>query len=157
MSLIPVPLGSIHAAYVSHNPPRFISCQSLWEQTKVSGGDSADKSWCISTICPKGAKYSRSVSAVQRPDIMKETAAKRRDKAGGRDSKAEKTKEPGPQPQDVEMPEEEAANAAKQPKELDSLTLDGKMEWVKWVKGGWVTCLKLQEPVHGVQQRLLAC
>lgn len=59
---------------------------------------------------------------------MKETAAKRRDKAGGRDSKAEKTKEPGPQTQDVEMPEEEAANAAKQPKELDSLTLDGKTE-----------------------------
>lgn len=62
---------------------------------------------------------------------MKETAAKRRDKAGGRDrdSKAEKPKEPkeaGPEPQDVEMPEEEAANAAKQPKEQDSLTLDGK-------------------------------
>lgn len=63
---------------------------------------------------------------------MKETAAKRRDKAGGRDrdrdSKAEKPKEPGPEPQDVEMPEEEAANAAKQPKELDSVTLDGKNE-----------------------------
>lgn len=61
---------------------------------------------------------------------MKETAAKRRDKAGGRDrdSKAEKPKDPGPEPQDVEMPEEEAANAAKQPKELDSLTLDGKTE-----------------------------
>lgn len=61
---------------------------------------------------------------------MKETAAKRRDKAGGRDrdSKAEKLKDPGPEPQDVEMPEEEAANAAKQPKELDSLTLDGKTE-----------------------------
>lgn len=62
---------------------------------------------------------------------MKETAAKRRgDKAGGRDrDKAEKPKDPaGPEPQDVEMPEEEAANAAKQPKELDSLTLDGKTE-----------------------------
>lgn len=61
---------------------------------------------------------------------MKETAAKRRDKAGGRDrdSKAEKPKDPGPEPQDVEMPEEEAANAAKQPKELDSVTLDGKTE-----------------------------
>ena len=59
---------------------------------------------------------------------MKETAAKRRDKTGGRDrdSKAEKPKDPGPEPQDVEMPEEEAASAAKQPKELDSLTLDGK-------------------------------
>lgn len=59
---------------------------------------------------------------------MKETAAKRRDKAGGRDrdSAAEKQKESGPEPQDVEMPEEDAANAAKQPKELDSLTLEGK-------------------------------
>lgn len=94
----------------------------------MSGGDSADKTWFILTVCPDGGDYSRSLSAVQRPDIMKETAAKRRDKAGGRDSKAEKTKEPGPQPQDVEMPEEEAANAAKQPKELDSLTLDGKTE-----------------------------
>lgn len=59
---------------------------------------------------------------------MKETAAKRRDKAAGRDSKASKPKEP--EPQDVEMPEEEAANAAnaaKAPKELDALTLDG--EW----------------------------
>lgn len=60
---------------------------------------------------------------------MKETASKRRDKAGGRerDPKAEKPKDPGPEPQDVEMPEEEAAaNAAKQPKELDSVTLEGK-------------------------------
>lgn len=59
---------------------------------------------------------------------MKETTAKRRDKAGGRDreSKAEKPKEPGPEPQDVEMPEEDSANAAKQPKEQDSTTLDGK-------------------------------
>lgn len=60
---------------------------------------------------------------------MKETAAKRREKAGGRDrdSRAEKPKEPGPEPQDVEMPEEEAANVAKPPKELDSVTLDGKL------------------------------
>lgn len=58
------------------------------------------------------------------PDDMKETAAKRRDKAAGRDSKAGKPKEP--EPQDVEMPEEEAANAAKAPKELDALTLDGE-------------------------------
>lgn len=59
---------------------------------------------------------------------MKETASKRRDKAGGRerDSKAEKPKDPGLEPQDVEMPEEEAANASKQPKELDSVTLEGK-------------------------------
>lgn len=65
---------------------------------------------------------------------MKETAAKRRDKAGGRDrdSKSDKSKEPkeakdaAPEPQDVEMPEEDAANAVKQPKELDSLTLEGK-------------------------------
>lgn len=62
---------------------------------------------------------------------MKETSAKRREKAGGRDrdSRADKPKEPGPEPQDVEMPEEEAANAAntaKPPKELDSVTLDGK-------------------------------
>lgn len=61
---------------------------------------------------------------------MKETAAKRRDKAGGkdRDSKAEKPKEPGPEPQDVEMREEETPNAAK-PKELDSVTLDGTAEF----------------------------
>lgn len=61
---------------------------------------------------------------------MKESAAKRRDKGSGREreSKAEKPKDPGPEPQDVEMPEEEAVNAAKQPKELDSLTLDGKSE-----------------------------
>lgn len=58
---------------------------------------------------------------------MKETVAKRRgDKAGNPDSKAEKPKDPGPETQDVEMPEEDAANVAKQPKELDSLTLDGK-------------------------------
>lgn len=56
---------------------------------------------------------------------MKETAAKRRDKAGrDRESKAEKSKEPTPQ--DVEMPEEETAGAAKLPRELDSVTLDGK-------------------------------
>ena len=53
---------------------------------------------------------------------MKETAAKRRDKAGGRDTKAEKPK--GPEPQDVEMPEEEVTGAAKV-KEQDSLTLEG--------------------------------
>uniref|UniRef100_A0A3Q3GMI4 26S proteasome non-ATPase regulatory subunit 3 n=1 Tax=Labrus bergylta TaxID=56723 RepID=A0A3Q3GMI4_9LABR len=64
--------------------------------------------------------------------IMKETAAKRRDKAGG--SKAEKPKESGPEPQDVEMPEEEGANAAKQPKELDSLTLDDIKEHVKQIE-----------------------
>uniref|UniRef100_A0A3P8SHL9 26S proteasome regulatory subunit RPN3 n=1 Tax=Amphiprion percula TaxID=161767 RepID=A0A3P8SHL9_AMPPE len=66
---------------------------------------------------------------------MKETAAKRRDK--GRDSKQEKPKEPkeaGPEPQDVEMPEEEAASAAKQPKELDSLTLDDIKEHVKQIE-----------------------
>lgn len=57
---------------------------------------------------------------------MKETAAKRRDKAGrDRESKAEKSKEPAPQ--DVEMPEEETASAAKLPGELDSVTLDGKL------------------------------
>lgn len=56
---------------------------------------------------------------------MKETAAKRRDKAGrDRESKADKSKEPAPQ--DVEMPEEETASAAKLPGELDSVTLDGK-------------------------------
>uniref|UniRef100_A0A4W6BPC5 26S proteasome regulatory subunit RPN3 n=1 Tax=Lates calcarifer TaxID=8187 RepID=A0A4W6BPC5_LATCA len=67
---------------------------------------------------------------------MKETAAKRRDKAGGRDrdSKAEKPKDPGPEPQDVEMPEEEATNAAKQPKEQDSLTLEDIKEHVKQIE-----------------------
>eukprot|EP00064_Thunnus_orientalis_P025053 superscaffoldBa00011804_g25379 len=59
---------------------------------------------------------------------MKETAAKRREKAG----RAEK-KEPK-EPQDVEMPEEEAANAAKQPRELDSLTLDDIKEHVKQIE-----------------------
>lgn len=65
---------------------------------------------------------------------MKETAAKRRDKAAGRDSKASKPKEP--EPQDVEMPEEEAANAAnaaKAPKELDAVTLDGEWTTPKWI------------------------
>lgn len=59
---------------------------------------------------------------------MKETTAKRRDKAAGRDrdSKAEKPKEP----EDVEMPEEEAANAVKPPKEQDSLTLEGKAQFI---------------------------
>lgn len=65
---------------------------------------------------------------------MKETAAKRRDKAAGRDSKAGKPKEP--EPQDVEMPEEEAANAAnaaKAPKELDAVTLDGEWMTLNWI------------------------
>lgn len=68
---------------------------------------------------------------------MKETAAKRRDKAAGRDSKANKPKEP--EPQDVEMPEEEAANsanAAKAPKELDALTLDGELTTPEWIRNG---------------------
>lgn len=57
---------------------------------------------------------------------MKETAAKRREKA--KESKADKAKDAaGPEPQDVEMPEEDAANAAKPPKELDSLTLEGNV------------------------------
>lgn len=68
---------------------------------------------------------------------MKETAAaKRRDKPDkARDSKADKPKESGPEPQDVEMPEEDAANAAKPAKELDALTLEGKY-----------VCLTLTEP-----------
>lgn len=54
---------------------------------------------------------------------MKETA-KRREKA--KESKAEKQKVvPGPEAQDVEMPEEESANAAKPAKEQDSVTLEG--------------------------------
>uniref|UniRef100_A0A672GNB9 26S proteasome regulatory subunit RPN3 n=1 Tax=Salarias fasciatus TaxID=181472 RepID=A0A672GNB9_SALFA len=74
---------------------------------------------------------------------MKETAAKRRDKAGGRDrdrdskskeQKEKEQKEPGPEPQDVEMTEEEAANAAKQPKEQDSLTLEDIKEHVKQIE-----------------------
>uniref|UniRef100_H3CLZ4 26S proteasome non-ATPase regulatory subunit 3 n=1 Tax=Tetraodon nigroviridis TaxID=99883 RepID=H3CLZ4_TETNG len=65
--------------------------------------------------------------------IMKETAAKRRDKAGrDRESKAEKSKEPTPQ--DVEMPEEETAGAAKLPRELDSVTLDDIKEHVKQIE-----------------------
>lgn len=54
---------------------------------------------------------------------MKEQTAKRREKP--RDSKADKQKETGPEPQDVEMPEEDAAGSAKPPKEIDSLTLEG--------------------------------
>uniref|UniRef100_A0A672GI26 26S proteasome regulatory subunit RPN3 n=1 Tax=Salarias fasciatus TaxID=181472 RepID=A0A672GI26_SALFA len=60
---------------------------------------------------------------------MKETAAKRRDK-----QKEKEQKEPGPEPQDVEMTEEEAANAAKQPKEQDSLTLEDIKEHVKQIE-----------------------
>eukprot|EP00066_Takifugu_rubripes_P002880 XP_003965069.1 PREDICTED: 26S proteasome non-ATPase regulatory subunit 3 [Takifugu rubripes] len=64
---------------------------------------------------------------------MKETAAKRRDKAGrDRESKAEKSKETAPQ--DVEMPEEETASAAKLPGELDSVTLDDIKEHVKQIE-----------------------
>lgn len=55
---------------------------------------------------------------------MKETTAKRREKP--KDSKADKQKDAGPDPQDVEMPEEDAANATKPPKEVDTLTLEGK-------------------------------
>ena len=55
---------------------------------------------------------------------MKETTAKRREKP--KDSKADKQKDAGPEPQDVEMPEEGATNAVKLPKELDSLTLEGR-------------------------------
>lgn len=54
---------------------------------------------------------------------MKETTAKRREKP--KDSKAEKQKDAGPEPQDVEMPEEDSATAEKKPKELDTLTLEG--------------------------------
>lgn len=68
---------------------------------------------------------------------MKETAAKRRDKAGrDRESKAEKPKEPAPQ--DVEMPEEEAASAAKLPGELDGATLDGKPNHTPGVVAEWL-------------------
>jgi len=58
-------------------------------------------------------------------DTMKETAAKRREKP--KESKGgDKQKDAGPEPQDVDMPEEDAAaNAVKGPKELDNLTLDG--------------------------------
>uniref|UniRef100_A0AAY4C4F1 26S proteasome non-ATPase regulatory subunit 3 n=1 Tax=Denticeps clupeoides TaxID=299321 RepID=A0AAY4C4F1_9TELE len=65
---------------------------------------------------------------------MKETAAKRREKP--KDSKAEKQKESaGPEPQDVEMPEEDSAAAAKQPKELDSLTLEGRLRLLHVQRG----------------------
>uniref|UniRef100_A0A3B3WDM0 26S proteasome non-ATPase regulatory subunit 3 n=1 Tax=Poecilia mexicana TaxID=48701 RepID=A0A3B3WDM0_9TELE len=75
---------------------------------------------------------------------MKETAAKRRDKAGGRDrDKSNKEpKEPkevksamaAAEPQDVEMPEEETTNAVKLPKEQDSLTLEDIKEHVKQIE-----------------------
>lgn len=85
------------------------------------------KSRSSSAVCPL-SPVCPSLPALCLPEAMKETVAKRRDKAGGRDrdSKADKSKDAGPEPQDVEMPEEEATNAAKQPKEQDSLTLDGK-------------------------------
>uniref|UniRef100_A0A8C4ZDI4 26S proteasome non-ATPase regulatory subunit 3 n=1 Tax=Gadus morhua TaxID=8049 RepID=A0A8C4ZDI4_GADMO len=63
---------------------------------------------------------------------MKETTAKRREKP--KDSKADKQKDAGPDPQDVEMPEEDAANAVKLPKELDNLTLDDIKEHVKQIE-----------------------
>ncbi|XP_061606203.1 26S proteasome non-ATPase regulatory subunit 3 isoform X1 [Phyllopteryx taeniolatus] len=68
---------------------------------------------------------------------MKETAAKRRDRAGGRDrdSKADKPKEAaGAEPQDVDMPEAEATSSVKPPKELDSLTLEDIKEHVKQIE-----------------------
>ncbi|MEQ2284937.1 26S proteasome non-ATPase regulatory subunit 3 [Ameca splendens] len=70
---------------------------------------------------------------------MRETGSKRREKAGGRDKSSKEPKEPkeaktAPEPQDVEMPEEEAANAAKQPKEQDSLTLEDIKEHVKQIE-----------------------
>lgn len=51
---------------------------------------------------------------------MKETAAKRRDRAGREREKPKEAAAP-----DVEMPEEEAAGAARPPAEVDSVTLDG--------------------------------
>ncbi|KAK6300120.1 hypothetical protein J4Q44_G00301530 [Coregonus suidteri] len=63
---------------------------------------------------------------------MKETTAKRREKP--KDSKAEKQKDAGPEPQDVEMPEEDSATAEKKPKELDTLTLDDIKEHVKQIE-----------------------
>ena len=59
---------------------------------------------------------------------MKETTAKRREKPGKDSSKADKSKDAaGPEPLDVDMPEEDATTAAKAPKELDSLTLEGNI------------------------------
>lgn len=55
--------------------------------------------------------------------IMKETTSKKREKA--REAKSEKKAETGPEPQDVEMPEEDTATTGKSPKELDTLTLEG--------------------------------
>uniref|UniRef100_A0A673YCE9 26S proteasome non-ATPase regulatory subunit 3 n=3 Tax=Salmo trutta TaxID=8032 RepID=A0A673YCE9_SALTR len=65
-------------------------------------------------------------------DSMKETTAKRREKP--KDSKAEKQKDAGPEPQDVEMPEEDSATAEKKPKELDTLTLEDIKEHVKQIE-----------------------
>uniref|UniRef100_A0A8C7CID5 26S proteasome non-ATPase regulatory subunit 3 n=1 Tax=Oncorhynchus kisutch TaxID=8019 RepID=A0A8C7CID5_ONCKI len=63
---------------------------------------------------------------------MKETTAKRREKS--KDSKADKQKDAGPEPQDVEMPEEDSATAEKKPKELDTLTLEDIKEHVKQIE-----------------------
>ncbi|KAL0992692.1 hypothetical protein UPYG_G00096850 [Umbra pygmaea] len=63
---------------------------------------------------------------------MKETTAKRREKT--KESKADKQKDAGPEPQDVEMPEEDSATAEKKPKELDTLTLEDIKEHVKQIE-----------------------
>ncbi|KAK1160216.1 26S proteasome non-ATPase regulatory subunit 3-like [Acipenser oxyrinchus oxyrinchus] len=64
---------------------------------------------------------------------MKETTAKRREKQ--REAKPEKQPEkPGPEPQDVEMPEENASAAGKPHRELDTLTLEDIREHVKQIE-----------------------
>ncbi|MGH0163743.1 UNVERIFIED_CONTAM: hypothetical protein FKN15_071316 [Acipenser sinensis] len=63
---------------------------------------------------------------------MKETTAKRREKQ--REAKPGKQPEKGPEPQDVEMPEEDASAAGKPHKELDTLTLEDIREHVKQIE-----------------------
>ncbi|KAK7877328.1 hypothetical protein WMY93_031978 [Mugilogobius chulae] len=63
---------------------------------------------------------------------MKETAAKRRDKASAREKKEQKETK-GPEPQDVDMPEEEAP-AAVTAGEQDGLTLEDIKEHVKQIE-----------------------
>ncbi|PWA27003.1 hypothetical protein CCH79_00019226 [Gambusia affinis] len=105
-----------------------------------------------SEYCPVIVRISFSCSQHRSPrnrtvrpkHSMKETAAKRRDKAGGRD-RDKSNKEPkdpkeaksamaAAEPQDVEMPEEETTNAVKLPKEQDSLTLEDIKEHVKQIE-----------------------
>ncbi|KAL4660494.1 26S proteasome non-ATPase regulatory subunit 3-like isoform X1 [Arapaima gigas] len=68
---------------------------------------------------------------------MKESASKRREKEKEKEKekgKAERRAESGPEPVDVEMPEEEVATAGKTHREQDTLTLEDIKEHVKQIE-----------------------